>query len=263
MTSSQSSTNLDNLPIVVLRELISYLDVGHIIPLALVNRQLYDTLKDDNGLWLFLLRSRLNITLPRAKEDNAYRELLKHAQTERCNDCMCMEFDRRPYFHAFWNRPLCDACRYDEKYSIITARRARKDYFLNNDDLLLLKTISEQNKRYRNRPHTRYFSRRSVQIKSNEKLRATHTTAEERLAKQKQRSVRARQRHANFVQARRRKITEVLRMNGFRHADRHNCSAVDGYVRNRYRLWRMRTRWTMDDVLQQCVPAHKDVNALE
>jgi len=36
---------------------------GHIIPLAQVNRQLRCSLINDNGYWVFLLQTRLNVKL--------------------------------------------------------------------------------------------------------------------------------------------------------------------------------------------------------
>jgi hypothetical protein len=52
-----SSTNLDNLPIVVLKEIISYVDIGHTVSVTQVNQHLHYTLMTDDHIWTFLLHS--------------------------------------------------------------------------------------------------------------------------------------------------------------------------------------------------------------
>jgi hypothetical protein len=66
---------------------------------------------------------------------------------------------RRPYLHQFWHVPLCDYCRWDDKFHLIPAAiTAKDDYFLTEDDFLSLKMISETNLRYPTAYYIRYFS---------------------------------------------------------------------------------------------------------
>jgi hypothetical protein len=77
-----------------------------------------------------LLLTRLNLKLTGKRRNNAFFELLKRLPTLRFADCHEMELPRRPFIHPFWNRALCDACRIDDKYRLITAYAAKKNYFL-------------------------------------------------------------------------------------------------------------------------------------
>jgi XPA protein C-terminus len=136
------------------------------VPLTHVNQQLRDTLICDNGLWLLLLRTRLNTKLSGESKNNAFQELLRRLPTLHCSNCLHMELRRHPFFDPFWNRPMCDRCRFAEKYRLITAYTAKKHYFLNENDLLDLKTISKENPHSKTAGHARYFSRGSVIKKS-------------------------------------------------------------------------------------------------
>jgi hypothetical protein len=46
--------SLPNTPILFLKTIISFLDIGQVIPLMLVNKTLYSTLVTDNSFWLYL-----------------------------------------------------------------------------------------------------------------------------------------------------------------------------------------------------------------
>src|SRR5271154_6318200 len=139
------AVNLDDMPILVLHTIVSHLDLGHVIPLIQVNRRLRYSLTSDNGYWVFLLRTRLNVKLTGKRRDNAVLEFIMRLPTLRCADCHTMQLPRRPFFEPFWNRPLCDVCRMDDKYRVVTAYTAKKNYFLDENDLLRLRTFSKRN----------------------------------------------------------------------------------------------------------------------
>jgi hypothetical protein len=189
-----STVSLDGMPILVLRTIIAHLDIGHVIPLTQVNRQLRYSITNDNGYWVYLLRTRLNIKLTGKRRNNAFFELMKRLPTLRCTDCHEMQFRRRPFIHPFWNRPLCDACRVDNKYRFVTAFTAKKNYFLDENDLLSLRTFNRQNPHYKNASHVRFFSRVEVQRRSELKLRLLHTTRVDRVKKRDLRSQQAKDR---------------------------------------------------------------------
>lgn len=65
-----SSVSLDGMPILVLHTIISHLDIGHVISLTQVNRQLRYSLTNDSGYWVHLLRTRLNIKLTGKRRNN-------------------------------------------------------------------------------------------------------------------------------------------------------------------------------------------------
>ena len=141
-----------------------------------------------------------------------------------------MELKRRPFMDPFWNRPLCDECRREPKYALITALTAKKSYFLNEDDLVALRTISKENTHRENAGHIRYFSREAVRRMSVDKLGRGRKSREQRVAEQRRRRERAGEAWVRMMEGRRIKIAKVLRENGF--AGSHNCLAIRGFVRN-------------------------------
>jgi hypothetical protein len=248
---TSSRVNLDTLPILVLKNITSYLDVGHVLPLTQVNHSLRDALRTDNGFWLRLI-SGLKVNLTRQKGEEAFNELLRRLRTYRCNNCRCMEHQRRPFFEAFWNWPLCDHCRWLDQYRLITAFTAKRNYFLTEDDLLPLRTISKDNPRYVSGGHVRYFSRVSVKRRSDAILNSMGTTRRARLIQQRDCSERARDNWIQSVERRRQVITTVLTSNGFPNAENHYCEAVDAFVRRCWIDYPARVRWTAEDVLDSC-----------
>ena len=123
---------------------MSYQDIGHIVPLTQVNRRLWYMLTEDNGYWLLLLHSRLSVKLTGKNRNTAYAEFVKRLPTLQCAECHRMELPWRPFIDPFWNRFLCDTCRFDDKYRVVTSYTAKHNYFLNEDDLLLLRTFSRK-----------------------------------------------------------------------------------------------------------------------
>jgi len=250
---SPKTLSLDDMPIVVLHTIVSHLDLGHVVPLMQINRQLRYSLISDNGYWVFLLRTRLNIKLTSKRRNNAVLEFIMRLRTLRCADCHMMQLPLRPFFEPFWNRPLCDVCRMDDKYRVVTAYTAKKNYFLDENDLLHLRTFSKRNPHHKNASYARFFSRVDVQRRSELKLRRLRTTRIERLRKRDLRSQQAKDRWRQQVTNRRDQIIQLLTANGFPSASTHYCTAVDGFVRNLLIKSRMRSRrWTAEDVIRYC-----------
>jgi hypothetical protein len=260
-SSRRSIINFECLPILVLRRIMSYLDIGHIVPLTRVNRRLRCLLTEDNGYWLFLLHSRLNVKLTGKNRNTAFAEFVKRFPTLQCAECHRMQLPRRPFIDPFWNRSLCDVCRFDDKYRIVTSYTAKHNYFLNEDDLLSLRTFSRKNHVYPDAAHTRLFSRFDVQQQSNRKLRRLGITRKDRLAKRNIRSQRAKDRWRKQVEDRLRHVTHLLAANGFPNG--HYCTAVDGYIRNRWRNRGTQERWTAQSVLRECCAEHPGNNQTE
>ena len=119
-------------------------DIGHIVPLTQVNRRLRYMLTEDNGYWLLLLHSRLSVKLTGKNRNTAFAEFVKRLPTLQCAECHRMELPWRPFIDPFWNRFLCDTCRFDDKYRVVTSYTAKHNYFLNEDDLLFLRTFSRK-----------------------------------------------------------------------------------------------------------------------
>jgi len=251
--SPTPAVNLDDMPILVLHTIVSHLDLGHVIPLIQVNRRLRYSLTSDNGYWVFLLRTRLNVKLTGKRRDNAVLEFIMRLPTLRCADCHTMQLPRRPFFEPFWNRPLCDVCRMDDKYRVVTAYTAKKNYFLDENDLLRLRTFSKRNPHHKNASHARFFSRVDVQRRSELKSGRLRTTRVERLRKRDLRSRQAKDCWRQQVANRREQITQLLTAKGFPSASTHYCTAVDGFVRNLLIRSRVRSRrWTAEDVIRYC-----------
>ena len=254
---SYSHINLDSMPILVLHSVVSHLDIGHVISLTQVNRQLRSSLTNNNGYWVTLIRARLNIKLTGDRRNNAFLELVRRLPTLRCDECHEMQFPRRPFFYSFWNRALCDACRNYDKYRIITAYTAKKNYFLDENDLLRLRTFSGKNPHHENASHVRFFSRVAVQRRSESKLRLLGTTRIDRLKKRNLRSQRAKDGWVRRVTERREYIVQLLTANGFPHASAHYCTAVHGFVRNLVNgHLPSSVRWGAEDVIRICCTSH-------
>jgi hypothetical protein len=126
-------------------------------------------------------------------------ELIRRLPTLCCADCHAMQLPQRPFIQPFWNRPLCDVCRIDDKYRLVTAYTAKKNYFLDENDLLSLRTFSHKNPHHKNASHIRFFSRVDVQRRSELKLRQLRTTRIDRLGKRDLRSQQAKDRWQSRV----------------------------------------------------------------
>ena len=63
--SEQTKLNLNTLPFDILKEMVAYLDVGHIISLSQVNQSLRAFLINDDNLWISRLKNGLKISITR------------------------------------------------------------------------------------------------------------------------------------------------------------------------------------------------------
>jgi hypothetical protein len=71
--------------------------------------------------------------------------------------------------------------------------------------------------------------------------------------------LRSQQAKDRWRQRRRDNVVQLLTANRFPHASRHYCTAVDGFVRNLFKLDGPRLRgrrWTAEDVVQICCTRH-------
>jgi hypothetical protein len=126
--------NLHHMPILILKIILSYLDVGHILPLVLVNKTLYWTLLTEVSLWYFLLRERLHIEFP--ENHNAFNHLMLLSHTICCGNCYRMDGTGHVYFDEVWRMPLCNHCRWLDEYRTICATAAKEEYFLDDNNFL-------------------------------------------------------------------------------------------------------------------------------
>jgi hypothetical protein len=94
---------------------------------------------------------------------------------------------QQPFMDVFFNRLLCIECRKSSKYRVMTAFTAKRNYFLTEDDLLPLRTISAENPHHKNAASVGLYSRVSVHALSEAKLAAVGITREERKRKQRER----------------------------------------------------------------------------
>src|SRR5881396_4075584 len=85
--SLRSTINFNCLPILILRRIMSYQDISHIVPLTQLNRRLPYMLTEDNGYWLPLLHSRLSIKLTGKNRNTAFAEFVKRLPTLQCAEC--------------------------------------------------------------------------------------------------------------------------------------------------------------------------------
>jgi len=152
--------NLDTVSHDILREIVSHLDVGHIISLTQVNCTLRNVLINENYLWFSRLRYGLNVHGISQKTLNYFHEITRHIPTRRCSDCLKMEdLSPRPFIDIFFKKTLCSNCKGHPKYALVTASTAKKNYFLNDNDLLPLRTMSVNNPHHKNASPCRLYSR--------------------------------------------------------------------------------------------------------
>lgn len=251
----QVAPKLHTLPIDILRKIVSYLDVSHLVSLAQVNRFLRETLINDMHLWTSRLQAVLKSTLTKQRRRDPFGEILKRIRTHRCAGCKLMEDLRaRPYMDPFFNVALCEPCRRLPKYLLVTSVTAKKRYFLNDDDLLKLKTISRQNP-HSTTHHTRLYSLVEVERLSSKKLALIGTTKKERRQAQKRRRMRG------IVSHRKKRLLNIvqeLAVHGFQFTD--TCLVAKEYIRHwpkRQTAGLRRTTWlTVADVVAHFYDSH-------
>ena len=152
--------NLNTVSHNILREIVFHLDVGHIISLMQVNRTLRNVLINYNYLWLSRLRYGLNVCGISQKTLNSFHEITTHIPTRQCLDCLKIEdLSPRPFIDIFFKKTLCNNCKAHPKYALVTASTAKKNYFLNDNDLLPLRTMGVNNPHHKNTSPFRLYSR--------------------------------------------------------------------------------------------------------
>jgi XPA protein C-terminus len=233
--SSQMKARLDTLPFDVLREMVTHLDVGLIISLSQVNQALRAFLINDDNLWLSRLQRGLKVSITRKRKQDPFGEVVKRIRTHRCADCRRMEVSsQRPFMDAFFNKLLCIECRKAPKYRVITTLTAKKNYFLTDDDLLPLRTISAENPHHKDAGHIRLYSRVSVQDVSEAKLEAIGITREERKRKQRERGEKIKQSKLNAKERRRTTLSKELTAHGFSYSE--DCPVADAFINGARRI---------------------------
>jgi len=103
--------NLDTVPYDVLREIMSYLDVGHIISVAQVNHVLWNALINNRWLWLSQLQDGLKLWVAVEECQDPFHEIVRHISTCRCSDCLEMETGQHPFIDIFFKKTLCQKCK--------------------------------------------------------------------------------------------------------------------------------------------------------
>jgi len=246
--------NLDNVPNEVLRRVMSYLDVGHIVSVAQTNRALRSVLVNDRTLWLSRLQEGLKVQLRRQSRHEPFCEIMRHVKKRRCSDCLEMEMGRRPFVDLLFRRVLCEKCQKGSKYALVNASTAKKNYFLNEDDLLSLKTMSMANPHHKSGSPMRLYSREQVRKASEDKLKILGVSREERLRQQDQRRLRGVEAYRRGLQGRKRELLRVLHAQGLVYL---RCRLARSFIRGGWRNKRDRIRWTIEDVVAHFHEKHE------
>ena len=246
--------NLDNVPDEVLRRVLSYLDVGHIVSVAQANRALRNVVVNDRTLWLSRLEEGLKVQLRRQSRHEPFCEIMRHVKKRRCSDCLEMETGRRPFVDLFFRRTLCERCQKGSKYAVVNATTAKKNYFLNEDDLLSLKTMSMENPHHKSGSPVRLYSREQVRKASEEKLKIQGVSREERLQQQEQRRLRGVEAYRRGVKSRKRELLRVLNAQDLIYL---RCRLARSFIHGGWRNKRDRIRWTVEDVVAHFHEKHE------
>ena len=240
--------NLDTVFHDILREIVSHLDVGHIISLTQVNRALRNVLINDNYLWSSRLRYGLNVRGISQKTLNSFHEITTHIPTRRCSDCLNMEdLSPRPFIDIFFKKTLCNNCKAHPKYALVTASTAKKNYFLNDNDLLHLRTMSMNNPHHKNASPCRLYSREQIRAISQQKLTSQGVSRENRLQQQEARRKRAIEAHMKSRRCRRKELLGALKTHGLMLV---SCRMAYKFIHGGWKDRRDGIRWTVDDVVE-------------
>ena len=204
--------NLNTVSHNILREIVFHLDVGHIISLMQVNRTLYNVLINYNHLWLSRLRYGLNVHGISQKTLNSFHEITTHIPTRRCSDCLKMEdLSPRPFIDIFFKKTLCNNCKAHPKYALVTASTAKKNYFLNDNDFLPLRTMSVNNPHHKNTSLCHLYSREQIRGISQQKLTSQCVSHKNRLQQQETRRKRVIEAHMKSRRCRRKELLGTLK----------------------------------------------------
>ena len=241
---------LNILSIDILREIVSYLDVGDALSLSQVDRFLRGVLINDHHLWLSRLQDGLKVRVNRERRKDPFGEVVKRVRTHRCDDCKAMEGGfSRPFMDPFFNKLLCRQCRDQQKYMIVNVGIAKSKYFLNEDDLLPLRTISVENPYRPWAPPMRLYSFEDIRKISEEKLLSIGKSREQRIGEQRRRRAAARKGHKRARAIRTKELFDVLNLHSL-PSDIGLSHLADRFIKGGWRNRRERIRWTVDDVIR-------------
>jgi hypothetical protein len=242
--------SLDGMPSLVLFTIASFLDIGHVLSLSQVNKNMRNIFISNHHFWSSGVRDRLRLTgVPRDGRDY-FKIVVDATKTRRCYHCLKMELLPRPSVDPFFGRTLCNDCQRRPEYRLVVSSTAKRNYFLNDYDLLSLRTMTLPNEKYKNGSPIRYYIRQEVQERSEEKRLLRNTNRGEQLRQRMLRSVRGKEGHMKAREKRKRKLFRALDIN-------HNDDFIfipgtpgDIYIREGWRDWHTRKRWIFEDVVR-------------
>jgi hypothetical protein len=238
------------MPSLVLFTIASFLDVGHVLSLSQVNRSIRNILVNNDHFWSSRVRHRLRLTGVPRNCRNHFKIVIDAAKTRRCFHCVKMELLPRPSIDPFFGKTLCSNCQRRPEYRLIVSSTAKRNYFLNDYDLLSLRTMTSPNKIYKNGSPIRYYIRQEVQERAREKRLLRNTNRGEQFRQQILRSVRAKQAHMRAREERQRQLFTAL---DIVHDDDFmfiRGTPGDIYIRGGWRDWHTKKRWIFEDVVQ-------------
>jgi len=239
------------MPADVIKKIVSYLDVGHIVSLSQVNQFLRELLVGWRDLWLQRLQYGLKVDITRKTRANPYKAIMDRVHTHRCSHCGIMEvYQQRPFFNSFFNVVLCSSCKDRTIYALITATTAKKNYFLNEDDLLPLRTVSLENPHYRGASPVRLYSRHRIREISQKKLALQGMTRDQRIRLKETRSKRATKAKGRAVANRSRALMREMKVHGLTAGGMDSCAVAKSFISGGWKNYRRRSRWTVDDVIE-------------
>ena len=143
--------------------IVSFLDTGHVLSLSQVNRNIHNIFINNDHFWSSQACHRLKLTgIPRNSPDH-FKVIVKATKTRCCFHCLKMEFLPRPCIDPFFGRTLCSDCQHWPEYQLVISSTTKRNYFLNEYDLLSLRMMTMPNKKYKNRCPIRYYVRHKIQ----------------------------------------------------------------------------------------------------
>ena len=183
--------NLDVLPYDILRELVPYLDMGYLVSLSQVNRNLRLRLINDNGLWSYLLNQRLGIKERIIPDDkHPFNDVIQITYDRRCFGCKRFEFDEGSAPDRTTRNSLCLKCSGSTKFKTITAAKAERLYLLSQSELDDLVELPDACIKRRGRMS--YYPQMEVKAAADAKMAAMNTTLVEHRKKLKEEARRLR-----------------------------------------------------------------------
>jgi hypothetical protein len=165
----------------------------------------------------------------------------------------------RPFIDLFFSKALCPQCRALPKYSLITAATAKKTYFLNNNDLLPLKTMSAENPHHQHGPPVRLYSRETIRALSVTKLATAGVSLEKRRELQKTRGKKIKKGIQLARERRSMRLCEVLASRGIDSTD--YCNVLKAFENGKWKFNHRtgkRVKWELEGVVEHVLRVHTD-----